>query len=473
MGSALIANVILLFSFLPPVDAATEAGNAAQSLPNMTQSTSGNDTGGAPSGTVSLAQRTLSLRASFDRAVENNKEVIAAKYNLPISKAAIQIASAIPNPRFSLLYGFGPAFTVILAGNPQQFGWQQQIQTAGKRTKNINFARANYRTSEIQIANTLFDVHNRVRRAYAELAAAEAYQDLLDAERKVAIELMRTAQYRFDSGKASQSELLQAQLGVNQFDIQRNQSKARLQRASVALSSLIGEVPTHVEVIDVDDNGIFKISADRTDLVPPPERPMPSLQTILPAAYVERPDLQQALQQAFADRKGLTVAKAQRIPDLFVDSGYQFTTLKKHQPYNLFPGTVHNQPGVYLNLSCEVPIYYQHQGEVAQAKATWLQDFDQIEQLKTQIAMDIVTSYESVCVARANISKFQKELIPAAAQVAKGARRRYQVGKTDLATAIIATQQYQQVLASYFDSVVNYQSSWADLERATGAPLQL
>ncbi len=417
--------------------------------------------------------RILSLRASFDRAVENNKEVIAAKYNLPVSQAGIQIASAIPNPRFSLLYGFGPAFTVILAGNPQQFGWQQDIQTAGKRSKNINLARANYRTAQLQVAAVLFDVHNRVRRAYAELAAAEAYQDLIEAERKIALALMSTAAHRYEAGKAARSETLQAELGVLQFDTQRNQAQARLQRASVALSAIIGEVPRRVEVIDVDDNGIFKISAESTDLVPPPNRPLPLLEKLLPPAYAERPDLMVALQQAFADRRALTVAKAQRIPDLFIDSGYQFTTLKKQQPYNLFPGRVHNQPGVYLNVNSELPIYYQHQGEVSQAKATWLQDFDQIDQLKAQIATDIVTSYEAVSVARANIAKFQKELIPAAAEVARIARRSYQVGKTGLAAAIIAKQQYQQVLSSYFDAVVTYQNSWADLEKATGAPLQL
>jgi outer membrane protein, heavy metal efflux system len=418
-------------------------------------------------------ERTLSLHASFDRAIESNKELIAAKYNLPISKAAIKMASAIPNPRFSLLYGFGPAFTVILAGNPEQFGWQQDIQTAGKRTKNINLAHANYRGTELQIAATLFDIHNRVRRAYAELAAAEAYQDLIEAERKVAMELMTTAQRRYEAGKAAQAEFLQAQMGVLQFETQRSQSQARLQKATVALSSIIGEVPQRVEVIDVDDNGVFKISDDHTELVPSPFHPLPPLVMLLPAAYTERPDMRVAIQQAFSDRKALTVAKAQRIPDILLDTGYQFSTFKKQQPYNLFPGRVPNQPGVYINVSAELPIYYQHQGEVAQAKTTWLQDFDQIELLKTQIATDVVTAYESVSVARNNIAKFQKELIPAAAEVARIARRSYQVGKSDLATAVIAKQQYQQTLTSYFDAVVNYQNSWADLEKATGAPLQL
>ena len=80
-----------------------------------------------------LPERTLSLRACITKAYESNKELIAAKYNLPIAKADIQIAGAIPNPQFSFLYGFGPAFRIILAGNPQQFGWQETVLTAGKR----------------------------------------------------------------------------------------------------------------------------------------------------------------------------------------------------------------------------------------------------------------------------------------------------------------------------------------------------
>ena len=132
-----------------------------------------------------------------------------------------------------------------------------------------------------------------------------------------------------------------------------------------------------------------------------------------------------------------------------------------------------NSPGCYINVGAEAPIFYQYQGEVAQSKETWLQDFDQIDQLKWQVAADIVSAYESVTVTRANIAKFQQQLIPAAIQVAKLARRRYEVGKGDLSSAVLAKQQYQQILSSYFDAVVSYQNAWADLEKAMGVPLQL
>ena len=418
-------------------------------------------------------QRVLSLKGSFAQAYENNRELIAAKYNVPIAKAGIQIAGAIPNPQFSLLYGFGPAFTVIFAGNPEQFGWQEEILTAGKRSKKLNLARANYTLAELQVAGVLFDIHNRVRRAYAELAAAEAYTHLIEAQKEVALELARISEKRYQAGNAPHAEVLQAKLGALQFDTQYNQACTRLQQATAVLSLLIGEIPNQIEVIDVDDNGIFKLSAQHTDLVPPPEQNLPSLEQLLPVSYKERPDLKAAIQQAFADRRALSLAKAQRVPNLSIDCGYQFTTFKPIQPYHLTSARVPNSPGCYLNVSAEMPIFYQYQGETKQARETWLQDFDQVEQIKSQMTADIVIAYESVVVSRANIAKFQQQLIPAALQVAKLARRRYEVGKGDLASAILSKQQYQQILSSYFDAVVSYQNAWADLEKAMGVPLQL
>ncbi len=417
-------------------------------------------------------ERTLTLKDSFEKADKNNKEIIAARNNLPIAKAEIQIAGAIPNPQFSLLYGFGSAFKIILAGNPQQYGWQEQILTAGKRTKQLNLAHANYRLTERQVAATVFNIHHRVRRAYADLATAEAYADLIEAQRKVALELANIAEKRYQAGKASKSEFLQAQIGVLQFDTQRNQAQTRLQQATATLSMLIGEMPTHVEVIDVEDNGIFKLSTQHTNLVPSPAQKLPPLDKLFSVAYQERPDLLVNIQQKFADRRALSVARSQRIPNLFVASGYQFTTFTPIQPYQLYPGLVPNSPGCYLNAAAEVPIFYQYQGETNQAKAIWLQDFDQIDQFKWQMSADIVSAYESVAVSRANIGKFQKELIPIAAQVARLARRRYEVGKGDLVGAILAKQQYQQILISYFDAVTVYQNAWADLEQAMGVPLQ-
>ncbi len=119
-----------------------------------------------------------------------------------------------------------------------------------------------------------------------------------------------------------------------------------------------------------------------------------------------------------------------------------------------------------------MPILYQHQGEIKQAQANLRQSEKKVDLLKAQVATEIIVAYNSVNVTRANIYKFQNELLPLAASLAKIGRLGYQEGATDLATAIVAQQQYQQTLSNYFDTVVNYQNAWADLERAVGVPLK-
>ena len=89
---------------------------------------------------------------------------------------------------------------------------------------------------------------------------------------------------RLRAGKAPQTEVLQAKLNVSQFDTQRNQAQIRLQQDSAALGLIIGETPEHVEVIDVTDNGLFKLSAEKRRLFPQPSRcpPIPGAKLLLP-----------------------------------------------------------------------------------------------------------------------------------------------------------------------------------------------
>lgn len=483
----------------------------------------------APVKSAHATLRKLSLNQCFELADHNNKEILVASSNLPIAEAAIIIARAIPNPTFSMSYGWGPAWDYVIAGNGQQFGWSEAIQVAGKRTKKTAVARSGYLQAALQLEAVRFDVHNRVRRAYAELAAAHAYADLIETQSTVALKLLSIAQKRFEAGKAPGSEALQARLAVMQFDVMRNQAWGRIVQDSAALMILMGEGPKSQETIEVDENPLFSLSLEKSSIVPEVERSAPPLEQLLPLAWTERPDLKAAIQQAYVDKKAITLAKTQSMPNPVVGFQYFFGTYKKYQfgffdpagvlPYlqNVYPNIpelntsfknpnpsaqeirhlyqqsivsgdglnsgqnlpdigkdrVPYQPGYQFTLQQELPIFYQYQGEIAQSKATWQQQLKQNDQLRVQIATDIVTAYESLLVSLANIRKYHGQILPAGLKVTQLTRRGYEMGKTDLATAILAQQQYQQLLSTYFDTVSAYQVAWANLEKAAGVPLRL
>lgn len=319
----------------------------------------------------------LSLVDCFRMADSNNKEIALAASNLSIAQAGIVIAKAIPNPTFNLAYGFGPAWKYIIAGNNQQFGWNEEIQIAGKRTKKINLACASKLQTAFEVEAVRFDVHNRVRRTYAELVMATAFARLTESQGNIMQKLLDIAQKRFQAGKAPESEVLQAKLNVMQIETQRNQSKARLVVDSIAMAFLLGETPCDERIIQVEEIPLINLLTGKSDLVPDPNLGLPSVNQLLPTAWQERNDLKAAVQQAYANRKALTLAKSQRIPNPFLGFNYLFSTYAPYQ-LNYFtpvPGTqrVPYQPGYMLTTAVETPIFYQHQGEVSQAKATWLQ----------------------------------------------------------------------------------------------------
>ncbi len=419
----------------------------------------------------------LSLHTCFDIADRANKEIAVSLCDLSISQAAIAIAKAIPNPTYNMTYGFGPAWKYIIAGNNQQFGWNEEIQVAGKRTKKTDVAQANYFQTALNIQAVRFDVHNRVRKAYTELAIAHAYSELIKNQQKVYQELLRIAKNRFAAGKSPGSEVLQAKLGLTQLDIQVNQAASRLVQDSARLSFLLGESPCYQQIIEVEGSGLYELLSACTEITPGLDRQIPSLEQLLPAAWRERNDLKAAIQQAYANRKAVTLAKAQRIPNPFLGFDYLFSTYTPFQQ-NYFtpqPGarTVPYQPGYLLTAAVETPIFNQYQGQINLAKATWDQQLKANDQLRGQIATDVVVAYEYLLLQIENMTKFRNELIPTALKAAKLSRRSYELGKTDLATAILAQQQYGQLVSSYFDSAIAYQNAWADLEKGIGLPLKM
>ncbi len=417
-------------------------------------------------------RRKLRLRDCFDRANTNNKEVLVAETRLPAAQAGVTIAGAIPNPIFNSTYGFGPAWEYIAAGNNQQVGWSEELQVLGRRSKKIAVAKAQRGEAQLNLQTVWFSVYNRVRRAYAELAAAAAYSDLIEDQRQVAVKLLAIASKRYEAGKAPGSEVLQAKLAVLQFETVRNLALGRRVQDSAQLAQLLGEIPTHFEIIDADVSSLFALSVNDNVVAPNFKLGAPPLEAILPLAWRERKDLRAAIQQAYVDYRAHNLAKTLWLPDPSVGFNFLYSTYKKLQPMYI-PFNAPFQPGFQIEVFHETPIFYHYQGERNQARATWMQQLKQNDLLTSQIATSVVSSYEELVTALENIKKYQDELLPAASKVAQLSRLSYQLGKTDLATAMLAQQQYQQIRQNYFDAVFAFQNSWADLESAVGLPIKL
>lgn len=414
---------------------------------------------------ISLAQPNLptpplrlSLKEAFEKADTKNPQLLAAQHNIRISAAGITIAGAIPNPQIGVEYGFGSVYSQ--GGNPQQLSLNQTIEMGGKRSKRISVAKTQYQLAILQYNSTRFDIHGQVRRAYAELAAAQAS----DLSQKEQVELLKKLVYisqkRFEAGVAPEAELLQAKLLLNQTEPILGQSQGRIEQARIQLNALMGDSPT--QNIQIIDPGIFNVAVKNTEIAPLANAPIPSIDNLLAQAYQQRLDFKSAQEQTNLAKEQLRLAKSMRVPDLEFSAGYQFTTANAPTP---------NTDGEFLGLAINLPLFYNQQGEITQAKVTIDQSVQQENVVRSQIAVDVRSAYDELKVARETIHKYQSRLLFDSREVLALAQESYQVGKTNLASVITAEQSDQQNRSAYVDAVTAYQSAYADLEKAVGIPL--
>ena len=98
---------------------------------------------------------------------------------------------------------------------------------------------------------------------------------------------------------------------------------------------------------------------------------------------------------------------------------------------------------VYLTVSAENPIFYQHQGEIEASRGNLRQAERQCDLLSAKL-LPMLPLHIMKSLLRALTSFVSEKLAADSSQVASVARRGYEYGATDLATAIVAQQQYQQ-----------------------------
>lgn len=406
----------------------------------------------------------LSLSKAFTEANAANPDVVTALKELDIAQAQLKTASAMPNPQLAIQMGAGTPYTHVITGNTHQVGINQLVETNGKRQARIKLAKANLDLAKFNLEDLRFDVRAKVRRAYAELAAAEANIDLLDKQTELVGRLYQIAQKRFKDNKAYDAEIAQARFAIDQFETQRILANARLRKASVKLDYLLGFSP--MRDIDVDNNRLFQLVNEENELIAHPADPLPKLTDLIAKAYQHRPDLRFANQQNVVNSRAHELEKRQRVPDVLLGSGVVFTTYNRDQRAS-------QQQGAYFNVNMDLPVFYRHEGEIAQAKATLEKSTYKLSATEAEVESEVHIAYADLVATRANIFKFQNELIPKARSVVELAHKGYERGTSDISDVILAQQSFQTTLTRYFDTVTEYQKAWADLETAVGETFTL
>lgn len=377
----------------------------------------------------------LTLQAAVDRAMAANPTIAAARLSGPINLANLAVARERLNPEASVeLEKETPKESYALA---------VPLELGGKRARRIDVGEATVRSGEAQLAATIAQVRNDVRRAYYGQLTAEARLTLLREQRDISMRARDTAQARFDAGGAPRLEVMQAQLALAAAENEATAAEGTAAAARASLNALLGQ--------PLDTQTTLTTAVDTTEPL--------ATAAALTVAQMGSTELISLDRQIEAQRARLALAQSLRVPDVTPT----FTLTHRSEPEFIY--------GWRAGAAVTLPLFTTHRAGVLVEQTTLEQLIAQRQATLVRIQGDVTAASQRAQAQRELYVRYRDQIIPQAMQVEQLAQDAYQLGQTGIAALLQALQATRDVRLRSLDAIDQFQTALADLERAIGAPL--
>ena len=367
-------------------------------------------------------------------------DVARAKWN--VAQAGVTTAGMRPNPGINMN---AQRNTDAPGGiSPWTFGLSLDIpvETAGKRGYRIDQAQYLSEAARLAIAGTAWQVRSRVRSSLLALYFAQQTQTVLLQQQNFQKNNVALLEHRLALGMASQPEVTQARIALNQTALAFNETQKLEAEARAKLASALGVSSKAIESISISSDIFTAI----------PELPARDVQQ---QALLNRPDILSALAEYAASQSALQLEVARQYPDLHLGPGYSWDAGARKWS---------------LGLSLTLPIFNQNQGPIAEAQAHRLQAMASFNATQARAIGEIeaaLTGYQFIqtklAAADALLAEQNKQI--------RNVQASFQAGATDK-VALLGTQlEMSQIELSRIDLLAKTQQALGALEDAVQRPL--
>lgn len=393
---------------------------------------------------AAAVQRVLSEDQVLGLFYARNLELISAAFDLETARAEKIVAAAIPNPELNLYSQeiaphyvdprFGPAIYVTV---------EQLIETAGKRRLRTESSVLGAEAAESDLRDAARTLSQTVRRAHYGLLLAQKKVEVSQGQLDHVTALVKAYQTRLELGDISERDLARIQVEAAKVASELDQAGAELEKARAQLAVLLAW-PKDSDQFAVADRWP---SGDAF-------RRHTNLAEATNAALDQRPDLQAARLRQEQAKKDVELAKAHAIPNVTVSAGFG------HDWGNMVTNAA------TLSLHVPMPIFYQNEGQIAQAGIRSNDAEIDIRRTENTTRAEVATALSAWQAADAVVHRFETEVIQRAEYIRDSAEYAYSQGGTDIIDLIQAQRDFRAALFDYFQAQANRAFAYADLKMA-------
>ncbi|MHB8666047.1 MAG: TolC family protein [Burkholderiales bacterium] len=389
----------------------------------------------------------MTLPQAIDIAVQNNKDLQAARYAVEQARARLLQAGLPPNPRLDIA-----AKNDVIFGNQGAYaasiGISQKFSVVGRIAHQKEVARADValalaeiRQAELKLAG---DVTSRFYRVLALTRQIEVRERLIDVDQK----LVLGTRSRFKAAEVSELDVNTAQLELQRLTQER--ALLLIQRITqlARLNQLLGRPAAQALALD--------------DTLPASDT-LPSLAEQQRQALASRPDLRVALLSADRARAEQVLAHAQRWEDWTVGVGLE----QGRQVIDGAPPQAAERL-LGLSLSIPLPLRNQNQGNVAAAAAAGAQAYARIAALKLSIGNEVAAAYAETERLQQALAEYQGTMLALSARNVRLAQQGYDQGLIPVGDVVRIQRQQGELNIAYLNTLDQYLQALARLHSATG-----
>jgi cobalt-zinc-cadmium efflux system outer membrane protein len=377
----------------------------------------------------------LTMQAAIGRAMAANPTIAAARLRGPINLANLAVARERLNPE--------GVFELEKETPKEAYGLAVPLELGGKRARRIDVAEATIRAGDAEVAATIAQVRNDVRRAYFGQIVAEQRLMILREQRDISMRTVDTAQARLDAGDVPRLEVMQAQLALAAAENEATAAEGTAAATRAALNALLAQ--------PLDTPTVLSTTVD--DAAPP------GAQAALTLAQTASTELISLDRQIEAQRARVQLAQALRVPDLIP----AFTLTHRAEPEFTY--------GWRAGAAITLPLFTSHRAGVLVEQTTLDQLMAQRQATLLRIQGEVTAASQRAQAQRDLFVRYRDQIIPQAQQVEQLAQDAYQLGQTGIGPLLLALQATRDVRLRSLDAIDQFQTALADLERAIGAPL--
>lgn len=347
-------------------------------------------------------------------ALSQNPRIQAARKAVEAKDERVPQEASLADPTFSAMgWPSAPHSMQIVGGRmtaemtvAQTVPWRGTLQAqAAAAARDADVARA-------QLAAVELDIVANVKKVYYELYYIEQALRITADERKSLDEFVEIAEAKFRAGKASQQDVLQAQLEVSSVDAELIRLRQMLASTQATLNRQLHVSPeTNV----------------RTQAHLPSETLPADLERLYSLAVQARPELHAALAAIERDRERVELAHLKYFPDINLSTGWAtMTTNRAMSP--LADGRDNWTIGLMVNL----PIYRKRlDAAVREAEAMVVAGAREYDALRDETLEAVKDQFSQAQSQQDLLRLFGEDIVPKARQALTVSITAYQVGQVD------------------------------------------